>query len=173
MAPPLLNLDAIRLTFGGTPLLTSAELQVGESDDCGRMARRVPAPGSYGLDLAKWTQGVRPGLAVAGAALHVDAGAHVVARRNIGQKFPGAVTRLRSIPEVMVSVQNGDSGIERLFGRAPQPILADRGMDLRGCRGHRSSPARSPRFAWRSACVTFVLPCRNRAEARMRLVWQR
>src|SRR3954447_26320925 len=32
MAPPLLNLQGIALTFGGTPLLESAELAVGAGD---------------------------------------------------------------------------------------------------------------------------------------------
>ena len=39
MAPPLLHLRDIALTFGGTPLLTSAELQVGEGDRIGLVGR--------------------------------------------------------------------------------------------------------------------------------------
>ena len=39
MAPPLLHLRDIALTFGGTPLLTSAELQVGEGERIGLVGR--------------------------------------------------------------------------------------------------------------------------------------
>ena len=39
MAPPLLYLRDIALTFGGTPLLTSADLQVGETDRIGLVGR--------------------------------------------------------------------------------------------------------------------------------------
>ncbi|MCA1298471.1 ABC-F family ATP-binding cassette domain-containing protein [Stappia indica] len=39
MAPPVLHLRDISLTFGGTPLLTSAEIQVGEGDRIGLVGR--------------------------------------------------------------------------------------------------------------------------------------
>ena len=35
MAPPLLKLDGIRLTFGGTPLLNGADLSVTAGDKIG------------------------------------------------------------------------------------------------------------------------------------------
>ena len=39
MAPPLLNLQNIQLTFGGTPLMTGADLQVGSGDRIGLVGR--------------------------------------------------------------------------------------------------------------------------------------
>ncbi|GGE95945.1 ATP-binding cassette domain-containing protein [Stappia taiwanensis] len=39
MAPPVLHLRDISLTFGGTPLLTGAEIQVGEGDRIGLVGR--------------------------------------------------------------------------------------------------------------------------------------
>ncbi|MEM8971993.1 MAG: ATP-binding cassette domain-containing protein [Pseudomonadota bacterium] len=39
MAPPLLNLQNIQLTFGGTPLMTGADLQVGAGDRIGLVGR--------------------------------------------------------------------------------------------------------------------------------------
>lgn len=39
MAPPLLNLQNIQLTFGGTPLMTGADMQVGAGDRIGLVGR--------------------------------------------------------------------------------------------------------------------------------------
>jgi hypothetical protein len=110
-----------------------AEHQVGMADDAGAdPGRAVAAGGAHRRDavgelrLADRTERLRPLGAVHGAALHEDGGDDSVALPQIRQQLRQQVAPAGTVPEVVVRIDDGQVGLQRLLGAAGKPLLAHR-----------------------------------------------
>jgi ATP-binding cassette subfamily F protein uup len=134
MAPPLIHLQGIALTFGGTPLLESAELAVGPED-------RVCLVGRNG-------SGKSTLLKIAAGMIEADSGARFVQ--------PGATVRylaqepdLSAFPTVLAYVEAG-------LGPGDEPYRARYLLEKLGMSGEES-PARLSGGEMRRAALAHVL----------------
>ncbi|WP_334176480.1 ABC-F family ATP-binding cassette domain-containing protein [Pseudoxanthobacter sp.] len=136
MAPPLLILKDIRLTFGGTPVLSGAELVVGERD-------RICLVGRNG-------SGKSTLLKIAGGLVEADSGEHFV--------HPGATVRYLPQEPVFDGFRTTIAYVEAGLGPGDDPHRARRLLEDLGLTGEEDPATLSGGEARRVALARVLAP---------------
>ncbi len=122
MAPPVLALRDIRLTFGGTPLMTGADLQIGAGERIGLVGRNGSGKSTLlkiaaGLVLADGGERfVQPGLGIAYLAQEPDLSGYASVLDYVESAFDGAEDPFRARLLLEALGISGDARPQTLSG---------------------------------------------------------
>ena len=131
----------------GVDRLAQAEVAIADDAGTGAQPERFGARGHGGdvFGLAHRPQFLRPVGAIGEAALDEHGGPHVVARRQIGAQLIEQVAAGRTLPQMMVRIDDRQRRIDDVLAQLREPRLIDVRMWIRlcvpDCRAHGGLPA--------------------------------